>query len=147
MFISKPRQLLYNLIGKEYIKAIILTQNRKQYKTIALELDADYFENDNRVYLINLNDAIRFKNRYILFYDLKSIRNLERSDVDTKERIKNISFIDPKDKINGKWLYTFLSEKTLKDLVKENTMLEYIPIILSVLTLAVSIMIFITIGG
>lgn len=135
MKIKRWEAIVYNILGKEYIKAYILDMCRKGIKKVNLTLDSEFFDLNNRIYLINLNDAIKIKNRYIIFYDLGTIRNLERGDKTKEERIKNISFINKNDQIDGRRLKTLLSTNLLESIVSKRDIWYYLPSLISGLVL------------
>jgi len=132
--IGKVRGVLYDLILKEYIRAYMLDPCRKGVYLANMELGTDSFSFRERIYLVNLNDAVKLKNRYLLFYDLKSIRNMKRSDVSTDERIKNIQFVDQKDQIDGKKLYSLLSTNIISTMTQKKGWMDILPAMMSFLT-------------
>lgn len=132
--IREGRRIWYDLIRKEYIRAYILDSCRKGVYRVDLELDADSFSFRDRIYLVNMNDAVKLKNRYILFYDLKAIRNMKRSDIKTEDRISGIQFVDQKDQIDGKKLYSLLSTNLISSMTHKMGWMDILPAIMSTLT-------------
>lgn len=132
--IGNVRGVLYDLILKEYIRAYMLDPCRKGVYLVNMELDTDSFSFRDRIYLVNLNDAVKLKNRYLVFYDLKSIRNMKRSDVSTDERIENIRFVNQKDQIDGKKLYSLLSTNIISTMTQKKGWMDILPAMMSFLT-------------
>lgn len=132
--IGNVRGVLYDLILKEYIRAYMLDSCRKGMYYVNMELDTDSFSFRDRIYLVNLNDAVKLKNRYLVFYDLRSIRNMKRSDVSTDERIENIRFVDQKDQIDGKKLYSLLSTNIISTMTQKKGWMDILPAMMSFLT-------------
>jgi len=132
--IGNVRGVLYDLILKEYIRAYMLDPCRKGVYLVNMELGTDSFSFRDRIYLVNLNDAVKLKNRYLLFYDLKSIRNMKRSDVSTDERIENIRFVNQKDQIDGKKLYSLLSTNIISTMTQKKGWMDILPAMMSFLT-------------
>jgi len=134
--IGEGKRVLYDLVRKEYIRAYMLDSCRKGVYRVNMELDTDSFSFRERIYLVNLNDAVKLKNRYLVFYDLKSIRNMKRSDVSTDERIENIRFVDQKDQIDGKKLYSLLSTNIISTMTHKKGWMDILPAMMSFLTFA-----------
>jgi hypothetical protein len=132
--IRKGKTIWYDLIKKEYAYAYILDSCRKGVYRVALELDADSFNFRDRIYLVNMNDAVKLRNRYILFYDLKAIRNMKRSDIKIEDRVSGVQFVDQNDKIDGKKLYSLLSTNIISTMTHKKGWMDILPALMSTLT-------------
>jgi len=132
--IRKGKTIWYDLIKKEYVHAYILDSCRKGVYRVNLELDADSFNFRDRIYLVNMNDAVKLKNRYILFYDLKAIRNMKRSDIKIEDRVSGVQFVDQNDKIDGKKLYSLLSTNIISTMTQKKGWMDILPTLMSTLT-------------
>lgn len=128
------RRFWYDLVRKEYIRAYILDSCRKGVYRVDLNLDTDSFSFRDRIYLVNMNDAVKLKNRYILFYDLKSIRNMKRSDIKTEDRVSGVQFVDQNDRIDGKKLYSLLSTNIISTMTQKKGWMDILPALMSTLT-------------
>lgn len=132
--IGKGKRVLYDIVQKEYIRAYVLDMCRKSVHRVDLDLDTDSFVFRDRIYLVNLNDAVKLKNRYLVFYDLRSIRNMKRSDIPNDERITGIRFVDQNDRIDGKKLYSLLSTNLISTMTQKKGWMDILPAVMSFLT-------------
>jgi hypothetical protein len=81
-----------------------------------------------------MNDAVKLRNRYILFYDLKAIRNMKRSDIKIEDRVSGVQFVDQNDKIDGKKLYSLLSTNIISTMTHKKGWMDILPTLMSTLT-------------
>lgn len=140
--ISLSTRILYTIFGREYIQAYILDQCRKPIWKVNLSIDTEEFIEKDRLYLVDLNDAVKIKNKWTVFYDLHSLRNKRKIEkgADKEGKMSNLSFVDHNDKINSDDLYDSISIDLLSAIVKKSDIWTYLPTIMSVLVLIVLIL-------